>query len=118
MCILIALRLGLYKVMSVNKEIEDLSIELNRRVKETEEYKEYVKSKKELNSNSKLISIKKNLEKMKHVMCSCDDENIKNEYLNMLNIYESSPLVVNFKIYESRLNELMRELFNDINKGL
>ena len=98
--------------------LKEKSIELNILIKETSEYKDYINAKKILESNTKLSSIKSNLEKMKHVMCKCDDECIKEEYSKALEEYNASPIVINYNIYESRLNDLISNLIDVINKGL
>lgn len=103
--------------MNVNS-LEELSKELNVKIKETKEYKEYILNKEHLENNDRLKSIKLNLEKMKHLMCRCDDENIKEEYLSSLKEYEESPLVINYKISEEKLNDMILNIFNIINKGL
>ncbi len=104
--------------MSVNKSLEDKCLELNKEIKELKEYKEYQKAKKLLLESSKLNSIKNNLEKMKHIMCNCNDELIKEEYLKNLNTYNSSPLVINYRIWEERLEIVVETVMQSINDRL
>ena len=54
--------------MSVNKDIERVSLMLNDRIKDTLEYKEYIKNKMLLDGNEKLSSLRINLEKLKHLI--------------------------------------------------
>ena len=91
---------------------------LNEKIKDTLEYKEYIKNKMLLDGNEKLSSLRVNLEKLKHLMCKCDDENIRCEYSSARVEYDNSALVVNFKISEDKLNHLIREIIEDISVGL
>ena len=91
---------------------------LNARIKDTLEYKEYIKNKLLLDGNEKLSSLRVNLEKLKHLMCKCDDEGIRKEYSLARNEYDNSVLVVNFKISEGKLNHLIREIIDDISMDL
>lgn len=104
--------------MSVNKELEKVSTLLNENIKETVEYKEYIRNKELLESNSRLKSLRVNLEKLKHLMCTCDDKSIRDEYTSAREEYDSSPLVVNFKISEEKLNVVIRGLIEEISAGL
>ena len=79
---------------------------------------EYKINKELLNSNDRLNHLRTNLEKLKHLMCTCTDESIKEEYSRAREEYESSPLVINFKISEEKLNGVIRNLIEDINTGL
>jgi len=104
--------------MNVNKQLEDIVKSLNISIKDTIEYKEYVISKRLLDDNDRLRVLKGNLESMKHLMCSCDDESIKDEYMKAREEYDSSPLVINYRISEEKLNVLIQELIKDIDEGL
>ena len=109
---------GHYKVMSVNKDIERVSLMINGMIKDTLEYKEYIKNKCLLDENEKLSSLRVNLEKLKHLMCKCDDKSIRDEYSSARSEYDSSALVVNFKISEDKLNRLIRGIIEDISADL
>ena len=104
--------------MSVNKDIERISLMINEMIKDTLEYKEYIKNKNLLNDNGKLSSLRVNLEKLKHLMCKCDDEDIKREYSLARAEYDNSALVINFKISEDKLNCLIRKIIEDISVDL
>ena len=104
--------------MSVNKDIERVSLMLNDRIKDTLEYKEYIKNKMLLDGNEKLSSLRINLEKLKHLMCKCDDKSIRDEYSSARVEYDNSALVVNFRISEDKLNRLIREIIEDISVDL
>ncbi len=104
--------------MSVNKDIERVSLLINEGIKDTLEYKEYIRNKHLLETNEKLICLRDNLEKMKHLMCTCSDECIRDEYTKAREEYDSSALVVNFKISEAKINDVIRDLIEDISTGL
>ena len=104
--------------MNANKKLEDIIGRLNSSIKETIEYKQYCIDKRLLESNDRLKMLKENLNQMKHLMCSCDDDNLKEEYRQAREEYESSPLVVNYKISEGKLDSLIMGLIGDINEGL
>lgn len=104
--------------MSVNKKLEKVSVLLNENIKETIEYKEYKTNKDLLENNERLKNLRTNLEKLKHLMCTCSDESIRGEYTKAREEYDSSPVVVNFKISEERLNVLVKGLIEQISLGL
>ena len=104
--------------MSVNKKLEKVSMLLNENIKETIEYKEYKTNKDLLENNERLKNLRTNLEKLKHLMCTCSDESIRCEYTKAREEYDSSPVVVNFKISEEKLNALVKGLIEQISLGL
>ena len=91
---------------------------LNDKIKDTLEYKEYIKNKNLLDNDERLSSLRVNLEKLKHLMCKCDDKEIRDEYTKARSDYDTSVLVTNFRISEDKLNCLIRGLIEDISIGL
>lgn len=104
--------------MNANKNLDDIIHSLNNSIKNTVEYKEYCSNKKILENNEKLRALNENLNNMKHLMCLCNDDALKEEYSRAREEYEASPLVVNYKISESKLNTLIIDIISDINEGL
>ena len=100
-----------------NEEIEEKALELVKVIKASNDYKEYLELRKEIESNKEIMDL---IDKVKmlqkaYVKSAYLDDKIKQELDNELDRLESIPLYKEYLIKEKKINNIMINIKEGLN---
>jgi len=90
--------------------MDDLSIKINKEIKNSELYKKYSLLKGKINDDVELIKLREEMESLKLKVCKSKCAEAVNHYYDVENMYKSNPVVKEFLAIKEELHTLLKEI--------
>ena len=90
--------------------MDNLASKINKEIKNSDVYKEYVYYKTSVEKDEKLITLKLELDALKKSICASRDEVLVDEYYNKENEYKNNPLMKDYIRSKEQLNDLLKDI--------
>ena len=90
--------------------MDNLSLKINKEIKNSEVYKKYLALKEKIDNDLYLNKLKKEIEELKSNVCKTKEENLVNRYYETENLYKNNFIVKEYLATKDELEVLLLDI--------